>query len=500
MAWIRTGFWGVILLLAMVRLESVPPLWWDEGWTLSIARNWFETGQYKRLLDARLSPGGLEAAPAVTGSIYLAFRVLGVGIIQARVVGVLYTVGGLLVVYYLARRLYNLNVAVAVLAVLTVLPAYIELIPMYLGRQVLGEMPALFFLLIGYAWFMISLTRKFVWLLIPVLFWSIALNTKAQVLPFWLCSIVVPLFIAVYRQDWQLVGRFTVSCIGSIAGCQLLFVLWRHLLWADGMGSAVTGLYEVTAIVSSLPARLFSLIIALLFGIPTFVGLCHGTWSMFAKRSSFDSTVEYIRLSLLILAGSWFAWFVLFSVGWIRYIFPATFIGSIFVAAMIYEFTRGFDVSYTIQKSMTVFKGVNRQGIAALFVVALLVTSVPRSAMALYDAYISDADTSVQEAAEFLNSHTGADVLIETYDSELFFLLNRRYHYPSDQIHVQLIRRTFLYEDNTHIDYNPLAADPDYLVIGPHSKQWRLYDDVLKAGAFRLVRSYRRYEIYERVR
>jgi hypothetical protein len=91
-------------------------------------------------------------------------------------------------------------------------------------------------------------------------------------------------------------------------------------------------------------------------------------------------------------------------------------------------------------------------------------------------------------------------VLIETYDSELFFLLNRPYHYPSDQVHVQLIRRTFLYEDNIKIDYDPLAADPDYLVVGPHSKQWRLYDDVLKVGAFQLVKSYKRYQIYKRVR
>jgi hypothetical protein len=56
---------------------------------------------------------------------------------------------------------------------------------------------------------------------------------------------------------------------------------------------------------------------------------------------------------------------------------------------------------------------------------------------------------------------------------------------PLDQIHVELIRRTFLYDDATLIDYNPLTANPDYLVVGPHSKQWRLYDDVLKTGAFR---------------
>ena len=107
---------------------------------------------------------------------------------------------------------------------------------------------------------------------------------------------------------------------------------------------------------------------------------------------------------------------------------------------------------------------------------------------------------TAQQAAAFLNSQTRPTALIETYDSELFFLLNRPYHYPPDQIHVELIRRTFLYDDNTVIHYDPLAANPDYLVVGPHSKQWKLYDRVLSSGTFRLLRSYARYQIYERIR
>ena len=120
--------------------------------------------------------------------------------------------------------------------------------------------------------------------------------------------------------------------------------------------------------------------------------------------------------------------------------------------------------------------------------------------MALYKTYVVDADSSAQQTADFLNTRTHPGALIETYDSELFFLLNRHYQYPPDSAHVQLIRRTFLYEDNTRIEYDPLAANPDYLVVGPHSKQWKLYEPVLATGAFRLLQSYSRYRIYERIR
>jgi 4-amino-4-deoxy-L-arabinose transferase-like glycosyltransferase len=149
----------VILFLVSVRLGTVPPLWWDEGWTLSVARNWIETGRYQRLSTGQLVPHGLEAAPTITGSIYIAFQLFGVGVFQARIVGVLYTLATLLVIYYLARRLYNRKIALATLLILTFTPAYSELIPAYIGRQVLGEMPAMCFLLLGYACFMLLLHR-----------------------------------------------------------------------------------------------------------------------------------------------------------------------------------------------------------------------------------------------------------------------------------------------------------------------------------------------------
>ncbi len=42
-SYMRAGV-GVLLAVALflagtINLESTPPLWWDEGWTLSVARN-----------------------------------------------------------------------------------------------------------------------------------------------------------------------------------------------------------------------------------------------------------------------------------------------------------------------------------------------------------------------------------------------------------------------------------------------------------------------------
>jgi hypothetical protein len=103
------------------------------------------------------------------------------------------------------------------------------------------------------------------------------------------------------------------------------------------------------------------------------------------------------------------------------------------------------------------------------------------------------------ETARFFNTQTLPNTLIETYESELHFVLERRYHYPPDQLHIELTRRTYL-EQNVVIDYDPLAADPDYLVIGNIARTWWLYQPAIEHGDFRLIKTYGEYEIYMRVR
>ena len=54
---------GALLLAALWNLGASAP-WWDEGWTLSVARNLAEHGLYARLLDGAPAPIG-RAHPGV---------------------------------------------------------------------------------------------------------------------------------------------------------------------------------------------------------------------------------------------------------------------------------------------------------------------------------------------------------------------------------------------------------------------------------------------------
>ena len=184
---------ALVLWMSLANLESVPPLWWDEGWTLSVARNWVELGHYGQLLDGQPRSAGLSAAFPVVAPIALSFRLFGVGIWQGRLVGVLYMFASLALIYCLARRLYSRPVAVGTLGVLLLMPVSERLHPILIGREALGEMPAIFYLLTGYLCLFLALRGR-AWLLVPaMLAWGIAVRAKGEVPPFWLVSLVIAL-------------------------------------------------------------------------------------------------------------------------------------------------------------------------------------------------------------------------------------------------------------------------------------------------------------------
>jgi hypothetical protein len=170
------------------------------------------------------------------------------------------------------------------------------------------------------------------------------------------------------------------------------------------------------------------------------------------------------------------------------------------VAALLQDVAGGFNLPQWVKKGPQVSKerrsALSRAGVllVAIAVTVAFVTTL----VSLYYSYARPSDAAV-ETAQFLNTETRPDALIETYDAELFFLLQRPYHYPPGSVLVRLNQRTILGQD-VRIDYDPLAANPDYLVVGPGSRSLGLYESVLATNAFRLLNSFGPYDIYERVR
>jgi hypothetical protein len=230
----------------------------------------------------------------------------------------------------------------------------------------------------------------------------------------------------------------------------LIFELIDQFVGMNLIEDRLEGLLYVTGVVLERQARIDALVKFLLFGLLTTTGVCYATWDAFKnqKQLVIPEPNEIIRFALLAFTGSWLAWYLFLSVGWERYLFPALFIGSIFTSAFIHRMTNGFNLGYTAQVVSSVFfkRNFSRVSLGTLCVVALVSLQLSLTLLFLVVLYTSP-NNSVQQVAEYLNHNTPQEALVESYDSELFFLLDRRYHYPPNEINIPIISRVFLKQE-----------------------------------------------------
>jgi len=493
---------ALALAAGVVHLDTVPAPFWDEGWTLLTARNWVERGHYGQLLDGRPRGPGLSADLPVVAPIAASFRVLGVGFWQGRLVTVVFTAGAVAVMWGLTRMLEGPAVGRATVLALVLL-TYPD--PLTVGRHAVAEMPALFYLLAGYALAWPALRGRWLALAPAALAWALALATKAQVTPFWLISIACALGMAIARRWPAAAARLALLAAGAWTGRSAIAWLYRAL--PRGPAEApLEGLYAVSGAVLAGPARAAAARLLLTCAGLALLGLACGGWRLARDARDPDTAREpaVLRAALWSLAASWLLWFAALAPAWPRYLFPAAFLAGPFVGRLLVDVTGGLrrgDLARGARGGLTGSRpAAARARAAALAVVlALALANGLRTVTEHVVAHRERGGRAVEAAAEFLNRQTAPNARIETYDSELMFLLARRYHYPPDQVHVELNRRLFL-DARTPVAYDPLAADPDYLVAGPLPRLWRLYDPVVRTPAFRPVARFGDYLVYERVR
>jgi len=496
---VATVFAVAAALMGLFELDRMPAPWWDEGWTLCVARQWVETGHYGCLLEGRPAPPILAGHFPVVASIAAGFQLLGVGLWQARFVEVLYSLLTLALLYGLALRCFDQKVATVTLVLALFLPVNWQMHPLILGRQVLGEMPMLCFLLAGYlcATF---LHRHPGWWVGAVGCWGLALWTKAQVRPFWTLSLTVPLVWSLARREWR--TSLWVSSAGAAAwGLFMLLGELKSLVLAGHTlpTPAMTGLLQASALVFAPRVRLDAVIFTATFLVPTLCGLGAAVWSTVAHWQTGDAIrgLGVARVMLLTFAVSWFGWFFCLSLGGARYAFPMWFTALPFVAALMVEWSQGLDLR-------AVHRELRRQGggpwskTRAVGVVSLALLLCWMTVQARLQFRGREADQALPQVVEYLHGHVPTGAMIETYESELFLLLDRPYHYPPAELNVDLIRQGW--HAQRHLTYDPLQADPDYVVVGEFGRWANLYQSLVDSGQIRLIHRVGRYQVYERVR
>jgi len=482
-------------VMVCYRPGEIPPLWFDEGWSLSVAKNWVESGQYARLLEGEpISAEGMAQPLSVTGPIGLSFFLFGVGVWQARLPAMFSMALSFYLTFQIVRRLHGYIVSYLTLFVMIFIAAP-PVHPLIIGREAIAEAPLVLYLVAGYSAFWHMLNGNKIATLGLLLSWGLALDAKGHTLPFLSLSLIIPIGLAFFYKNRRILSIFGIAWLGSLLVYFLVNGI-ETLLTCDFpiYGARMQGLYSVTAFVLNPQIRLSALFFLIISGLPTILGIVYGVVNCWRKcfKESEPTISTYFQLSLISMVVSWGLWFFLLSISWGRYFFPVSYFGNIYLAHLIKDL-------FIKAKSM---RAINRfqkfLGKFALYATILVVTYGGVMNLTFLHYQITLGNNDALKVSEYVKKHISTDELIETYESELLFMIDNPVHFPPDQTQVELNRRLFLKQE-IDLPYNPEHEQFRYLIEGPSSVLWQLYTPILEQDQFKTLFTSGGYTIYERI-
>lgn len=482
---------GVFALMALYKPLVVPPPWFDEGWSLITAKNWAESGVYGiRLGDVWVTANAMSQPLGATLPVALAFKLFGTGLFQARMVTILFSIATLWLIFTIAEKLYSRRVAWLTFFAIFALAPVPSLQILFVGREVLGEIPMLFYLLAGYYCFSkaIEQEKSTGWVLLTALFWGLGIATKKQALPFWGASIALPFLVAFFHKEKKVVRVLTVSTLGAaiVAGGMLAYEANLHSQTLPYGESITAQLYQMAVWTIEPNIRKAAFERFALVGIVSAVALLALIPDIFSlrKRENLSQT-RWLELSLFAFSASWIVWFLLGSLGWLRYYLPPHLVAAIFAGKLFDEW-----LFKTRRKTLA-------QKVAFYSAITLIMYGFSANLVALRST-AQYTGVPLQQLQAYLEQNISQDKIIESYESELFFLLpDYSFHFPPHSTQVELNHRD-LFESDATISYDPLNEDFDYLITGAIEERWHLYQPYINAGNFTLIQDFGEYQLYAR--
>jgi 4-amino-4-deoxy-L-arabinose transferase-like glycosyltransferase len=486
----------IVLFLATYRLTLYPTIWFDEGEHLHVPKTLVQAGQYADISSEGFRYFGptVGVGPMVMIPIALAFKLGGIGLLQARLVMALYLLSAAALFLMVARRLFGGAVALLATAFLVTTPSlgFIET-----GRQVLGEVPAFAFLLLGVLLWWRAAEPGAHWgsLLGAGIAFGLAGQTKND-----LGMILVPTFLFLFALD-----RFHYRQL-----------TWRHFavpLFSVGVGVASGYLVLLPALLSSAdPAQFVTLfrnasagaifvfspsrnLSALKFLTSSDVYAFWGIPAIFygwviARERSLHGLRHALLLTFAVIGLTWFA-FV--SIGWARYAFSFLGIGAIYAAKLLSDLISSLRTSEGLTLSVGRTR-INALATASEIAVTLVLLAATQSTAR---AVLAPPNTDPQQMAAYLNAHVSTADVVETWEPELGFLTNHRYHYPPPVWLDHAVRAQWLGTPLVAAAYDPISeADPAYLVVGPFAKYTGIYNHLLARQNATPIASLGQYDLY----
>ncbi len=483
---------GLLLVLVVTaglvwfRLPSAPPPWFDEGYRLNMARVVIERGMYATETrdGLRLFDPGVGTGPVDTMALAAAFRVLGPGAVQGRLATTVFVLIAVVALSLIAGEVLDRRAAVIATLFVVALPIPRDSSLLLLGRQVMGEVPALSLILFGlWVWFKSWRTESWALALGAGALIGLGLLSKSQmvfgVAPALLVTSLARLAVRrrlILRElatgvavmtvllGWQAFINLQVSPAERAQNSALLAEMVATTLFPGSYGRYVQpGGWAAVA----------------LAGISLGLALNAGR----ARSVREWGVAEWALLSLAAIGVAHSLWFVIFSVGWVRYAFLIWQTSLVVIALSLLRLLHPWLTTDGRRAAVTAV------GVIALAGFGLLaVTQV-------------DRDSGYAQTIAYVQTRVPADAVIDSWEWELFVSIGQgRVHTPSTSDLSQATRMQVQPDNTERWDYDLLGANPDYLIVGQMASWTRIYPPHLIARYFVLEAQYGDYDIYRRLR
>lgn len=475
--WTMGGILGLLGLsaLAFYRLTLYPPTWFDEGSHLHVPKALVRWGVYADYSSEgfRFSGPIFGVGPTVLLPIAGAFHLFGIDLWPARWVMVGYLLLGVSLFSVVARR-WVPGIGAAFAGLWFVFARSVDTVT--LGRQVLGEVPAMTFLALGLiGWARMARGRKGGALLAGLGF-GLALITKNQ----W------GLFLIPALITMALLGRVFYrepSWAGNLAAAGValgLWGLWQGILWGVWIPDPLRTLGELRQIaggsVATFPSPRMSATARSLLTV--FDGaLLPAVFYVLAK--ALQRSREGYRWGFVgVLAGLNLGWLVVASNGWLRYAYPGLALLSLGLGGMVEDLRKQVPGSAL------------RWGITGWLALLLL-----GSAAIIIGRVVRQGDGSAFEMARYLREHIPESARIETWEPEMMVLTDHAYHQPPQALLDAAARFIWLGGPPPSAFYRWDSARPDYVLVGAFGRWVQLYQEV-EEGCTRPVAAFGPYRLY----
>ena len=488
-----------IYFFAFHNLTRFPAPWFDSGSHLHVPKTLVKYGVYADISSEGFRYYGptIGVGPTVMLPIAGIFKLFGIGLLQARMVIVLYLLAAVNTFYRLVKHLAGKWTAWAALALM--LSSRSVLFLQY-GRQLLGEVPGIFFIFLAlYLWFSKWGENGWKRLALIGLCFGLAMITKYQYLLFIAPTLILSWFLNMFYYKTSSHHNFLITGIvaaGSFGIWQLLTLQYLGpstvmenlaLLRASAEGAAFNfNLDQLNANFGELTSRavyLGAIIPALIYGF--FISLSR-------TRDGQKWSVIYLLVVINLV------WFVVASIGWIRYAFLGLALSSVFIARLFLDLTDGFKFDWSAGWFRSLFEIRNASRLALTLWLAAIVM-IPMSKIIL-DIALPDPPYAMQ-MSEYVNKNVPLDSVIETWDPEMGFLTDHNYHYPPNALLAVAVEQVYYYGEPVQARYDFLQTEhPDYLLAGEFSKWTEIYPLEELGGEYELVQSFGEYDLYQRVK